>query len=185
MRSLLLPLLAASALTVPFTAPAQTGQTPSSSSLPAKAKKGAKVSDQKSPDPADSKPEVPKRDYSQEGFVVEQYRSKSRFESDGTGRRETVARIRVQSEAGVQQWGQIQIGYNSANERVEIAYVRVVKADGSIVKAGDDAVQDLTAPVEHEAAVYTDYAQKPITGPRLPPGDVLAYDIATVIHTPL
>ncbi|MCU1302877.1 MAG: Tetratricopeptide repeat protein [Candidatus Sulfotelmatobacter sp.] len=185
MRSLLLPLLVASALTVPFTAAAQTGQTPSSSSLPAKAKKGAKVSDQKSPDPADSKPEVPKRDYSQEGFVVEQYRSTFRFESDGTGRRETVARIRVQSEAGVQQWGQIQIGYNSANERVEIAYVRVIKADGSMVKAGDDAVQDLTAPVEREAPVYTDYRQKHITVPGLRPGEVLEYDMVTVIHTPL
>src|SRR3984957_15981082 len=128
---------------------------------------------------------MPKRDYSQEGFVVEQYRSSYRFESDGTGRRETVARIRVQSEAGGQQGGQIQIGYNSANERVEIAYVRVVKADGSIVKAGDDAVQDLTAPVEREAPVYTDYRQKHITGPGLRPGEVLEYDIVTVIHTPL
>ena len=151
MRSLFLLLLVAYTLAVPFTASAQTGQTPSSSSVPAKAKKGAKVSDSKPPDPAASKTEMPKHDYSQEAFVVEQYRSSYRFESDGTGRRETVARIKVQSEAGVQQWGQIQIGYNSANERVEIAYVRVVKADGSIVKAGDDAVQDLTAPVEREA----------------------------------
>src|ERR1700719_1178998 len=151
MRSLFLPLLVACTLAVPFTAPAQTGQTPSSSSVPAKAKKGAKVSDSKPPDPMASKTEMPKRDYSQEAFVVEQYRSSYRFESDGTGRRETIARIKVQSEAGVQQWGQIQIGYNSANERVEIGYVRVVKADGSIVKAGEDAVQDLTAPVEREA----------------------------------
>ena len=30
-----------------------------------------------------------------------------RFEADGTGRKETIARIRVQSEAGVQQWGQL------------------------------------------------------------------------------
>ncbi len=185
MRSFLLPLLVAFTLAVPFPARAQTGQTPSSSSLPAKAKKGAKVSDSKPPDPAASKQEVPKRDYSQEAFVVEHYRSSYRFESDGTGRRETVARIRVQSEAGVQQWGQIQIGYNSANERVEIAYVRVVKADGSIVKAGDDAVQDLTAPVEREAPVYTDYRQKHITVPGLRPGEVLEYDMVTVIHTPL
>jgi tetratricopeptide (TPR) repeat protein len=185
MRSFFLPLFVACTLTVPLTAPAQTGQTPSSSSLPAKAKKDAKVNDSKSPDPAASKTEVPKRDYSQEGFVVEQYRSTYRFESDGTGRRETVARIRVQSEAGVQQWGQIQIGYNSANERVEIGYVRVVKADGSIVKAGDDAVQDLTAPVEREAPVYTDYRQKHVTVPGLRPGEVLEYDMVTVIHTPL
>src|SRR5580692_3081367 len=124
-------------------------------------------------------------DYTQESFVIEQMHSRYRFEADGTGRKETTARIRVQSEAGVQQWGQIQVGYNSANERVEIAYVRVVKADGTVVKAGDDAVQDLSAPVEREAPVYTDYRQKHITVPGLRPGEVLEYDMVTVIHTPL
>ena len=91
----------------------------------------------------------------------------------------------MQSEAGVQQWGEIQVGYNSANERVEIAYVRVIKADGTVVKAGDDAVQDLSAPVEREAPVYTDYRQKHITVPGLRPGEVLEYDLVTVVHTPL
>src|SRR3981081_2901605 len=134
--------------------------------------------------PAD-KPSEKKADYSQEAFVIEQLRSSYRFESDGTGRRESIARIRVQSEAGVQQWGQLQVGYNSANERVEIPYVRVLKEDGTIVKAGDDAVQDLSAPVEREAPVYTDYRQKHITVPGLRPGEVLEYDMITVVHTPL
>jgi tetratricopeptide (TPR) repeat protein/transglutaminase-like putative cysteine protease len=124
-------------------------------------------------------------DYSQQAFVVEHMLSRYTFESDGTGRRETIARIRVQSEAGVQQWGQLQLGYNSANERVEIPYVRVLKQDGSVVKAGDDAVQDLTAPVEHEAPVYTDYRQKHITVPGLRPGEILEYDLVTVAHTAL
>ena len=126
-----------------------------------------------------------KHDYAEEAFVIEQLRSRYRFESDGTGRREMTARIRVQSEAGVQQWGQLQFGYNSANERVEIPYVRVLKQDGSVVTAGDSAVQDLTAPVEREAPVYTDYRQKHITVPGLRPGEVLEYDLVTVVHTPL
>src|SRR5208283_3717400 len=54
-----------------------------------------------------------------------------------------------------------------------------------VVKAGDDAVQDLSAPIEHEAPVYTDYRQKHITVPGLRPGEVLEYDLVTVIHTPL
>jgi len=180
MRSLLLSLLVACSLAAPFTATAQSSVTPALPAAPAKAKETAQTAEGKPADPAASK-----HDYSQEAFVVEQYRSIYRFESDGTGRKETIARIRVQSEAGVQQWGQIQIGYNSANERVEIAYVRVVKADGSVVKAGDDAVQDLSAPVEHEAPVYTDYRQKHVTVPGLRPGEVLEYDMVTVIHTPL
>ena len=54
-----------------------------------------------------------------------------------------------------------------------------------MVKAGDDAVQDLSAPIEREAPVYTDYRQKHITVPGLRPGEVLEYDMVTVIHTPL
>src|SRR5208282_4882428 len=185
MRRFLLSILVACILAVPFTAPAQSGASPTPPAPSAKAKKGAKAAQPKPADTAASKPESPKHDYSQEAFVVEQYHSRYRFESDGTGRRETIARIRVQSEAGVQQWGEIQVGYNSANERVEIVYVRVIKADGTVVKAGDDAVQDLSAPVEHEAPVYTDYRQKHITVPGLRPGEVLEYDMVTVIHTPL
>ncbi len=124
-------------------------------------------------------------DYKQESFVIEKMHSHYRFEADGTGRKETTARIRVQSEAGVQQWGQLQEGYNSANERVEIPYVRVLKEDGTVVKAGEDAVQDLSAPIEREAPVYTDYRQKHITVPGLRPGEILEYDMVTVIHTPL
>src|SRR3984885_575731 len=189
MRSFCLSLLMACTLAAPLNAPAQSNETPTPPAAPSKTKKGsptgqATPSQAKPSDPA-AKPEDSKHDYSQEAFVVEQYRSRYRFESDGTGRKETVARIRVQSEAGVQQWGQIQVGYNSANERVEIAYVRVVKADGTVVKAGDDAVQDLSAPVEREAPVYTDYRQKHITVPGLRPGEVLEYDMVTVIHTPL
>src|SRR5690348_15275723 len=133
--------------------------------------------------PEAPKPESNGHDYSRESFVIEKMHSTYRFEADGTGRKETIARIRVQSEAGVQQWGQLLEGYNSANERVEIPYVRVLKEDGSVVKAGEDAVQDLSAPIEREAPVYTDYRQKHITVPGLRPGEQLEYDIVTIIHT--
>ena len=188
MRKFLAVLLLVVAWSAISAAAQQSGQ-PASKTSSKDAKTKAKK-DPKAPDatPADSAPaeeKETKHDYSQEAFVIEQLRSRYRFESDGTARKETVARIRVQSEAGVQQWGQLQFGYNSANERVEIPYVRVLKADGSVVKAGDDAVQDLSAPVEREAPVYTDYRQKHITVPGLRPGEVLEYDLVTVIHTPL
>src|ERR1700722_2816304 len=185
MRSFFLPLLVLSVLAAAFAASAQSDQAPTNSTLPAKAKKGAKATDSKTSETPPSNPEEAKHDYSTEAFVVEQYRSIYRFENDGTGRKETIARVRVQSEAGVQQWGQIQVGYNSANERVEMDYVRVIKADGNVVKAGEDAVQDLSAPLEQQVPVYTDYRQKHITVPGLRPGEVLEYHIVTLIHTAL
>jgi tetratricopeptide (TPR) repeat protein len=124
-------------------------------------------------------------DHSQESFVVEKLHTAYHFENDGTGRREVVARIKIQSEAGVEAWGQLVTGYNSANEKVEIPYVRVLKANGSTVTAQPDAIQDLSIPLQKEAPVYTDYRQKHITVPGLRPGDELEYDFVTVTHTPL
>jgi tetratricopeptide (TPR) repeat protein len=124
-----------------------------------------------------------KPDYSKEPFVIEQLRVRLRFENDGTGRIEHVARVRVQTEAALQRWGQLRFGYNSSSERLEIAYVRVTKQDGSVVTAGADAVQELNDPIQRNAPIYTDYREKHVTVPGLRPGDVLEYETVTVIHT--
>jgi Flp pilus assembly protein TadD len=126
-----------------------------------------------------------KADYSKEAFVVEQLRAKYRFENDGTGRKEASFRIRVQSEAGVQGFGQLRFGYNAGNDRMDISYVRVIKPDGSVVKAGPEAVQDLSVGVQQYAAVYTDYREKHVTVPGLRPGDVLECEVVTTFQTPL
>jgi tetratricopeptide (TPR) repeat protein len=124
-------------------------------------------------------------DHSQESYVMEKFRTAYRFENDGTGRREIYARVKIQSEAGVEQWGQLVVGYNSANERMEIPFVRVLKADGSTITAPPDAVQDLSIPLQKEAPVYTDYRQKHITVPGLRPGEEMEYDFVTITNTPL
>jgi len=130
------------------------------------------------------KPTAP-ADYSQEALVFEQVRSLVRFEDDGTGRRELYMRIRTQSEAGVQQYGQLVFGYNSASERADVAFVRVLKPDGSIVATPPEAVQDLSAPVQRVAPIYTDFRQKHVTVQSLRPGDVLELSVVTTIHTAL
>jgi tetratricopeptide (TPR) repeat protein len=124
-------------------------------------------------------------DHSQEAYVVEKLRTSYRFENDGTGRREIYAKIKVQSESGVEQWGQLVVGYNSANERVEIPLVRVLKLNGSTVAAPADSVQDLSIPLERDAPVYTDYRQKHVTVPGLRPGEELEYQFVTITQTPL
>jgi tetratricopeptide (TPR) repeat protein len=136
------------------------------------------------PPPAPPLPEKAP-DHSQESYIIEKLRNSYRFADDGTGRHEVYARIKIQSEAGVEQWGQLVVGYNSANERVEIPFVRVLKANGTTVTASEDSVQDLSIPLEKEAPVYTDFRQKHVTVPGLRPGEELEYDWVTTIHTPL
>lgn len=124
-------------------------------------------------------------DYSKEPFIIERLHTSQHFENDGTGTRRVFARIKVQNEAGVQALGQLVLGYNSANEEMSVDAVRVHKADGSVVTATATAVQDLSAPVEREAPIYTDYRQKHITVPGLRPGETLEYEITTRITSPL
>src|SRR5215213_2865154 len=126
-----------------------------------------------------------KRDYSQEAVVVEQFSTAYRFERDGTGQREATLRVKVQSDAGVGRFGQLVFDYSSANEKLDMDYVRVRKADGTVVNATVSDIQDLTAPVAREAPVYTDLRQKHVTVPGLRPGDMLEYHMVWNISTPL
>jgi tetratricopeptide (TPR) repeat protein len=126
-----------------------------------------------------------KPDYSQEALVIEQLSTSYRFERDGTGQRELSFRAKIQSDAGVERFGQLIFGYSSANERLDMDFVRVHKADGTVVNATASDIQDLTAPVAREAPVYTDLRQKHITVPGLRPGDTLEYHLVWNIHTPL
>jgi tetratricopeptide (TPR) repeat protein len=128
---------------------------------------------------------TPAADHSQEAVIVEQARTLYRFEKDGTGRRELYMRLKAQSEAGVQQWGQLVFGYNAANERSDVAFVRVRKPDGTTVTTPEGAVQDLSAPVQRIAPIYTDFRQKHVTVQGLRPGDTLEFSVVTSVHTAL
>jgi tetratricopeptide (TPR) repeat protein/transglutaminase-like putative cysteine protease len=114
-----------------------------------------------------------------EGSVIEQSRTVERFEADGTGRRETYVRVKAVSDAGVQQWGQLIIGYNAATEKIDISFVRVKKPDGTVIETPGSAVQDLTSPVQRVAPVYTDFRQKHVTVQSLRPGDTLEFSVVT------
>jgi|SRR5688572_21807883 len=121
-------------------------------------------------DKADQKP-----DYSTEAVVIEQLTMGYRFEPDGTGQRELIMRVKVQSDAGVERFGQLVFPYTSANEKLEMDFVRVRKDDGTVVSATASDIQDLSAPLAREAPIYTDLRQKHITVPGLRPGDLLEY----------
>src|ERR1041384_4529507 len=81
--------------------------------IPVSAQKGAGKSPAKTAEAA-------KPDYSQEAAVVEQLNTAYRFERDGTGQRESTLRAKVQSDAGVERFGQLVFDYSSANEKLDM-----------------------------------------------------------------
>jgi Flp pilus assembly protein TadD/transglutaminase-like putative cysteine protease len=152
-------------LSLPASTPAQEGPTPSA----ARGGQGPRVD----PQPQGA------ADFAQQPFVIERYYTTVRYENDGTGERDLAVRIRVHSEAGAQRLAELAFGYSSANEQMEVRFVRVTRADGEIVSAGSDAVKDVTALVARDAPAYADYKEKRINVPLLHPGDTLEYEIAT------
>ena len=126
----------------------------------------------------------PRADYSREPFVIEQFSTNARFENDGTGEENLRVRVRVQSDAGAQQWSELVFGFNSANEKVDVGYVRVHKSDGSTVEVAADAVKDAPAAAARDFPAYANCKETHIAVPSLAPGDTLEYEIAKRIVTP-
>ena len=111
-------------------------------------------------------------DYLNESSVIESQRTTVSFAADGTATREDTARIRVQSEGGIEEWGLLSFAFNSANQVVGISYVRVVKPDGSMVTTPLTDMQDVTAEVTSEAPMYSDYREKHVPVKGLGAGDL-------------
>jgi hypothetical protein len=122
-----------------------------------------------------SKPGPSKADYSQEGFVIEQFSRKERFENDGTSSREDTARAKIQSEAGVQRYGLLTFSYPSATGTFEIGYVRVRKPDGTVVETPPEGMQDMAAEITRQAPFYSDLHEKHVAVKGLSVGDVVEY----------
>ena len=123
-------------------------------------------------------------DYSQEPFIVESMVSHFAFENDGTATQELTAHLRIQTDAGVQQWGLLTFAYLKANDTVEIAYVRVRTPDGTVVITPPENFQDIESEVSRIAPMYSDLRQKHVAVKGLSPGDILEYRMQSRTHTP-
>jgi tetratricopeptide (TPR) repeat protein len=120
----------------------------------------------------------------QEPVIYEKVRGVIRYEDDGTGTKESTARIRVQTYTGIQKVGQLVFPYKAANERVEVKSLRVIKPDGTVITAGANAVVDVSSPVVQQAPMYSDARQIHVSVPGLTVGDLIEYDVVTRVFEP-
>jgi len=124
-------------------------------------------------------------DYSKESSVIQGLHTAVSFRDDGAATREETARIQIQSEGGIEEWGLLSFPFNSANQEVEIGYVRVLQPDGTIVTTPLADVQDVTGDVTREAPMYSDYREKHVPVKGLRAGAVLEYKVITRDRTVL
>ena len=72
-------------------------------------------------------------DYSKEPYVFDLIQTKARFEADGKVQRETMLRVRIQSESAVRELGLLTYPFASSFETLDVVYLRVRKPDGTVV----------------------------------------------------
>jgi tetratricopeptide (TPR) repeat protein/transglutaminase-like putative cysteine protease len=118
---------------------------------------------------------APPQDYSKEAYVIEKLQTRITEEVDGIGARELTAEVKMLAEAGVKAFAVLNFTYTSANEVVDVDYVRVRKPDGTVVKTPDYNVQDMPADVTRTAPLYSDIHEKHVAVKGLGVGDVLEY----------
>ena len=124
-------------------------------------------------------------DYSKEAFVIQRILNKMQFENDGTFALESAIQVRVQSAAGVQGWGLIQLPYASNEGDAAITSVKVTKPDGTVVSTPLDNIQDTPAPITVQAPFYSDLKIKQLAVKGLDVGDILEFGQSVHIRNPL
>src|SRR5690348_64925 len=90
-------------------------------------------------------------DNSKESSIIQSYRTSIRFENDGTLTRQINAQVRLQSEAGIQQYSVIKFGYSADSDEMHIDYVRVRKPDGTLIETPMEDFQDMAADITRAA----------------------------------
>ncbi|MGH9351934.1 MAG: DUF3857 domain-containing protein [Terriglobia bacterium] len=117
--------------------------------------------------------------------MIESYRTAVAFQADGTSATQVTARYRALSQAGVQQLGLLVFSYNSANERLRIDYVRVLRPDGTVIETPLGSVQDMPANITRQAPMYSDYRQKQTPVKGLSIGDLVEFQTEIQVLHPL
>lgn len=126
-----------------------------------------------------------KKDYPGEPFVIEHASSDVTVETGGSYVDREMASVRIQSDAGLKHYGLLIFPYQKATGKLIIDYVRVQKADGSVVNTPTDDAQDMASEVTRQAPFYSDLYERHLAVKGLAVGDVLEYSSHMVVDKPL
>jgi predicted Zn-dependent protease len=124
---------------------------------------------------------TPPGPYSNEALIWEHYDTTVHMHADGTGERLVHIAARLQSQGAVSQLTVVSVFFAAANETGNIDYVRVHKPDGTTVETPVDGAIEMPASVTRTAPLYSDLKEKQLPVRSLAIGDVLEYQMRTVI----
>jgi tetratricopeptide (TPR) repeat protein len=123
-------------------------------------------------------------DYSRESSVIERLDRVYSYAADGTGSREITGLVAIHDQAAVKAWSVLPIPFASSAEHVVIDYVRVRRADGTVIPTPATDAQELPAAVTREAPFYSDLKEEQIPIRSLREGDHLEYKVHIIRTKP-
>jgi len=115
--------------------------------------------------------------FAKEGVVYENVATVIHYDADGLGDKTLTVVARIQSEGAVHEAGLLNFAYASGEEKLEPVYVRVRKADGTVVNTPAADAQDMPTEVTREAPFYSDLRELQIPVKSLTVGDKLEYQV--------
>ncbi|MGH9736945.1 MAG: DUF3857 domain-containing protein [Candidatus Acidiferrales bacterium] len=121
--------------------------------------------------------------YRNEPFLIERHFVSVRFENDGTETRELSARVRIQTDAGAEQFRQLVFSFISPNEDASVRSITVHKRDGEVVNEPNTGTITESATAKQFPA-YANLKELHVSVPKLAAGDTLDYDIAVRVIKP-
>jgi tetratricopeptide (TPR) repeat protein len=119
--------------------------------------------------------------YANEAVVIERMETTVRMNADGTGERDVHVKVHLQSEGAAQQFGDLTFPYASANETLNIKYVRVTKPDGTVVQTPPTDAIEMPADVTRQAPLYSDLKEKHLPVRSVSSGDTMEYAVDTTV----
>jgi tetratricopeptide (TPR) repeat protein/transglutaminase-like putative cysteine protease len=131
-----------------------------------------------------SQPPRTAADFGSEPYVVERVATRINVAEDGSNVQETEAQVRMMADAGVKAFAVLKFTYTSANQVVEVDYVRVRKPDGNVINTPEYNTQEMPSEITRSAPMYSDIREKHVTVKGLGVGDVLEYKTRTRTITP-
>jgi len=117
-------------------------------------------------------------------LTIELYSLKVRFDNDGTNTRTLDVRVKADTDEGVTELKTLSFDYNSSNEQLFLAFLRVIKPNGKVVEAKSDTLTDGPAPAAKDATAFSELREAHVTAPAIAPGDTLAYEVVTRVVKP-
>jgi uncharacterized protein DUF3857 len=110
---------------------------------------------------------------------IELLETQIRFETNGSSRKEVHARVKINDELGVRQFGRLNFDFNRAFQQVEIPSVLITHTSGGTVDVLPGAITDQPNPAVVDAPAYQDVRVKSVRILGLEPGDTLEYRVVT------